>query len=590
MGGSRHARVSLAVVGLCAALSCTDVRVVAVELAVVALEPDAASILLGDSLRFEARLLDRAGNALGGYPVAWSSSDPAVAPVDETGEVKGLAAGHASITATSEGRSATAEVSIEWPAPVLTAVAPSSAQRLQTVDLVLTGAEFQPGATMVDLGPGVRVDSVAVTAPESMAVRATITGEAALGTRPISVTTPAPGGGTATLPEGFTIAPEHPAPALTAADPSDGQRGSTLEVTLTGSGFLPGLTEVRFGPGITVSSLDVTSESAMLATVAIAASAALGPRDVTVTNPGPGGGAATLAAGFTVLPANPVPSVEAVTPGQGQRQTTLDVTLSGSGFLAEGTTVGFGPGVQVDDVAVETPTTLTARLTIGAGAQLGPRNVTVTNPAPGGGSAVLADGFTVLPENPAPELTGVDPAEGQRRDRLDVTLSGSGFVPGVTSVDFGQGVVVHGVQVHDAGTLDADVSIEAGTMLGARAVTVTNAAPGGGTATLPDGFTVLEENPAPTLTAVLPGIGVRGVTRTVTLVGTGFVSGLTSVSFGEGITVDAVNVVFWTSLTATITISPDAALGLRDVAVTNAPPGGGTFVMHDGFTVVAVGF
>jgi hypothetical protein len=67
------------------------------------------------------------------------------------------------------------------------------------------------------------------------------------------------------------------------------------------------------------------------------------------------------------------------------------------------------------------------------------------------------------------------------------------------------------------------------------------------------------------------------------------VQGLTTVSFGEDITVNAVTVVFWTSLSVQITIGSTASPGRRDIAVTNAAPGGGTFIMRNGFLVQAGG-
>jgi hypothetical protein len=582
----RRTCVVLPVVGLSIAVACTEVRVVAVEISVMALEPPSASILIGDSVQFEARLLDGAGNLLSGHPIHWSSSDPDRVPVNGTGLVRGLAAGEATITATAAGRSAESEVVVQWPAPGLTAVDPSSVQRLETVDLVLTGAHFEDGVTTVDLGPGIAIDAVEVNGPGAMAVRVTITAGAQLGPRDITVRNPPPGGGTATLGGGFTVLAEHPSPTLTALSPAEGQREETLAVAFSGSGFVQDLTTVSFGPDIVVVSTDVASPGALTATIAIGASAALGGRDVSVTNPAPGGGTATLAGGFTVKAANPVPAVTAVNPEGGQRQETLEVLVTGSGFLTGATEVSFGEGVRVDDITIESSTALTATLSIAANAELGARDVTVTNPPPGGGTARLADGFTVLEENPAPTVSGADPSAGQRRDRLDVTLTGTGFVEGLTTPGFGPDITIHEVRVDDDTSLTANISIGSAATLGARAVTVINPAPGGGTGTLPDGFTVLEENPAPTATAVIPDAGAQGTTLTVTLVGSGFVQGLTSVSFGAGITVNSVTVVFWTSLNASITIAADAEVGPRDVAVTNAPPGGGTFIMHDGFMVL----
>jgi hypothetical protein len=60
---------------------------------------------------------DAAGNVLTGRAVAWESSTPAVATVSSTGLVRGMAAGDATVTATSEGQSGSAAVTITEPPP-----------------------------------------------------------------------------------------------------------------------------------------------------------------------------------------------------------------------------------------------------------------------------------------------------------------------------------------------------------------------------------------------------------------------------------------------------------------------------------------
>lgn len=577
------------VLALCLAAACSDVRVVAVEIAVIELTPPTASIMVGESVQIEARVLDGSGNTLSGHEIEWSSSDPGAAPVDEAGLVRGVEAGYATITAASAGWQASADVAVNRPSPELTAITPANGQRLETLDLVLTGSNFEDEVTSVDLGDGITIDAITVSTPESITVRVTIGANAELGARQASVTNPPPGGGTAILADGFTVRAEHPSPAVTAVSPASGQREETLDIVLGGTGFLDGVTTVSFGPGIAVDDIEVASPSSLSATIRIAAAAALGARDVSVSNPAPGGGTASLAGGFTVEAANPLPTVTGVSPAAGQRQATLDVALTGSGFMDGATAVTFGPGVSVNDITVHGATTLTVAIVIAADAELGARDVTVTNPGPGGGHTSLAGAFTVLPENPTPTIDSASPSAVQRRDARDVTLTGSGFLADVTSVTFGPDIAVDDVQVIGPTSLIASIRISAGAALGSRDIAVTNPAPGGGTGTLEDGFTVLEENPAPSATAVLPEIGLRGATMNVTLVGSGFVQGLTSVSFGPDITVNSLTVHLWTSLSVNITIGADAALGRRDVSVTNAPPGGGTFIMHDAFTVAGLG-
>jgi hypothetical protein len=260
--------------------------------------------------------------------------------------------------------------------------------------------------------------------------------------------------------------------------------------------------------------------------------------------------------------------------------------MTGSGFLNGLTTVTFGSGITVEKVTVQNSSTLTATITIAGDAAVGGRVISVTNPPPGGGAVTLAGKFTVLPENPVPAIESASPSSAQRRDILDVTLTGSGFVPDLTAVSFGPDITVNALEVHSPTSLTANIRIGSGATLGIREVSASNAAPGGGSGVLTNGFTVLQENPAPSVAVALPDFASAGVSTDVTLVGSGFVQGLTSVSFGPGITVNSVNVVMWTSLIVNITIAADAAKGPRNVTVTNPAPGGGTFIMNDGFVVM----
>lgn len=87
----------------------------------------------------------------------------------------------------------------------------------------------------------------------------------------------------------------------------------------------------------------------------------------------------------------------------------------------------------------------------------------------------------------------------------------------------------------------------------------------------------------PTVTAVNPLFGYQGATLTVTIGGTGF-DGASDVSFEAGITVDSFAASSPTEISASITIAADAALGFRDVSVTNQF---GTGTRVDAFAVIA---
>lgn len=92
---------------------------------------------------------------------------------------------------------------------------------------------------------------------------------------------------------------------ITQVSPDNGARGATVNVTIQGLGFAPGM-QVSFGSGITVTNLLVVDANTATATLTIAAAAALGPRDVVGINAGETL-TATLAGGFEVIGGEPPP-------------------------------------------------------------------------------------------------------------------------------------------------------------------------------------------------------------------------------------------------------------------------------------------
>ncbi|PYM08951.1 MAG: hypothetical protein DMF15_07325 [Verrucomicrobia bacterium] len=96
---------------------------------------------------------------------------------------------------------------------------------------------------------------------------------------------------------------------------------------------------------------------------------------------------------------NPAPNLTSIAPTSGNISDTLDVVFNGTNYISGVTNVSFGTNITVNTVTVNSSIKLTANITIGSGAAVGQRNVSVTNPVPGGGTATLTNGFTV--NNPA---------------------------------------------------------------------------------------------------------------------------------------------------------------------------------------------
>ncbi|HEY7480992.1 MAG TPA: Ig-like domain-containing protein [Gemmatimonadales bacterium] len=80
--------------------------------ATVTVSPSAPSVLADATVQLAASLLDAAGNPLSGRTVTWSSAATGIATVSSSGLVRGVAAGQAVITASSEGKSGNASVMV----------------------------------------------------------------------------------------------------------------------------------------------------------------------------------------------------------------------------------------------------------------------------------------------------------------------------------------------------------------------------------------------------------------------------------------------------------------------------------------------
>jgi uncharacterized protein YjdB len=104
----------------------SNITVLPKPVASVHVTPQAQSIKVGQKFEFQAQPLDAGGNALTGRVVTWASSDPTIATVDDTGLVTGVAVGPTTITATSEGVSGSAALSVGAQTAASITVAPPS--------------------------------------------------------------------------------------------------------------------------------------------------------------------------------------------------------------------------------------------------------------------------------------------------------------------------------------------------------------------------------------------------------------------------------------------------------------------------------
>jgi large repetitive protein len=153
-----------------------------------------------------------------------------------------------------------------------------------------------------------------------------------------------------------------------------GQGASNRQVKVNGSGFVAGAAVTISGTGASVKSLVVTSPTVLTLQVSVAANAAPGNRDVSVTS---GGGIGSCTACFTV---DAAPTITSVTPASiAQGQTNIPIDLGGTNFNTGIIVAVSGVGVTVGTIIRIDTSHMRVFLTTTATAALGARSITLTN-------------------------------------------------------------------------------------------------------------------------------------------------------------------------------------------------------------------
>src|SRR5438093_776078 len=174
-----------------------------VPVASVSVTPASATVAAGQSVQLTATPKDANGTPLSGRTVTWSSNNTSVAIADVNGNVTGIAPGSATITATSEGQSGTAAITVTNVPVASVTVTPASVsvQQRQTVQLTATPKEPNgnplTGRTITWSSSNTSVATVNSSGLVSCVVAGsatiTATSEGQSGTSAITVTGAAPG-------------------------------------------------------------------------------------------------------------------------------------------------------------------------------------------------------------------------------------------------------------------------------------------------------------------------------------------------------------------------------------------------------------
>ncbi len=442
------------------------------------------------------------------------------------------------------------------PTPITISLIPSSAVAgSAALTLTVTGADFVRSSVVNWNGVAHETTFVAATRLTAKIPADDLATPGSSAT--ITVVSPSPGGGTSAA-QTFSI--NNPTPVLASIEPSSTFAGAgALTLTVTGSGFVSAtLVNWNGAPRKTIYGSATQLTASIPATDLASSSIA----NITATSPTPGGGSSE-GQRFTV--GNPVPAITALLPSSaiaGAEDVTL--TVSGTGFVP--TSV-----INWNTTALSTTYVSAAELTAKvpnanlASASLA--NVTVSSPAPGGGSSAPQT-FTI--NNPAPTLSAtINPSSAVAgATGISLTVSGAGFVS-TSIVTWNSAPLV--TNSTSATQLIAKIPDANLAVAGTASVGVTNPAPGGGSSA-PQTFTV--NNASPTLSGLTPSATIAGTgPLTLTVTGSGFVA--TCVVDWNGAPL-ATNCSNTAELTATVPAGDLATAGTGSVTVVCPAPGGGT--------------
>lgn len=280
------------------------------------------------------------------------------------------------ITATSvedPTRSGNATVTLENAIPVITSVTPAIFTANTQFDMTVSGTGFTPGS-IVYLG-AISLSTTFVAPTQLVAVGTPTLAQ--VGTVPVTVVNPDPGGSTSAPFNVQVVGPNSNITVTISPKTATLGAGNVQQFTATVTGTIDlsvtwSVNGVSFG-NTTVGTVDFEGNYT-------APNNIVGLGSVTVTATSNANTAKSDSATVTLI--NPVPTLTSITPatlGLGAFQ----ITLNGTGFVSTSTATFGGQPMQVTYV---TSTMITAVGTA-TNSQLGQVTVKVTNPAPGGGTS-----------------------------------------------------------------------------------------------------------------------------------------------------------------------------------------------------------
>lgn len=301
---------------------------------------------------------------------------------------------------------------------------------------------------------------------------------------PVTVQTPAPGGGTTTK-IAFIIS--NPGSTIDSIDPESVLLNAPdFTLTVKGTGFVAGSKIVFNGNPVTTTA---GAAGTLTATVTTNDVSSAGDHTVSVQNPPPGGG---LSAAVNLVVNNPAPATTAVDKTSVAAGTpTLPIVITGTGFVSTSKIMAKIGAAAPVALATQVPSPTQVKATFNAVqlSKVGKITLTVKTDAPGGGES--APPLTINVQPGTPKITSIDPPTIPiASNDTPITIKGTGFLANSTATIKGQAVTV----TLSGANLTTTVPATLLTSLGTLPVIVTNppdpTVGGGGGASSPANITV----------------------------------------------------------------------------------------------------
>lgn len=276
---------------------------------------------------------------------------------------------------------------------------------------------FEFGASELDLGEGITVESVVVLDGYEALAHVVVGETATVGLRGAAITIE---GRSSVVPEAFEVVSE----SFT-VDPDNAKLGEMVEVALVGknTSWEEGYTWASFGDDADVVDFAVLSDTLATATVAIPPDSTPGPQDVSVEE---GSQVITLYDGFNIDRAAVTAFFE---PGSAYQGDTVEFTITGLGSIFDESTRvefwddgGLNSDISVLELSVLDSENLFGRLKLSNAAKIGMRDVYVGT---GEEAVLIPDAIEVL--DAPPDLSDVQVGIGYDISRSIDPASGEIF-------------------------------------------------------------------------------------------------------------------------------------------------------------------